>query len=132
MAEGVRGLGEGPVRPKKLGTKYPICKPLDGVAEAVGKDGNLEYLLIADSEERRFCRDPMKKAKRAEFLRRYSKIREGKPRQNVVESSGKTIRDVAEAIGEDERTVQRLLKLNDLIPELQALVSQDKLSQTAA
>ncbi len=31
----------------------------------------LEYLLIADNEERRSCQDPIKKAKRAEFLKRY-------------------------------------------------------------
>ncbi len=40
--------------------------------------------------------------------------------------------DVAEAIGEDVRTTQNLLKLNDLIPTLQKLVSQDLLGQNAA
>lgn len=35
----------------------------------------------------------------------------------------KTLTDVAEAIGEDYKTTQRLLKLNDLIPELQQLFS---------
>ena len=91
-----------------------------------------EYLMIADNEERRYCQDPVKKAKRAEFLKRYWGVRQGKKRQNVVESSGKTIGDIAEAVGEDERTVQRLLKLNDLIPPLQDLVSRGRLAQTAA
>jgi ParB family chromosome partitioning protein len=91
-----------------------------------------EYLMIADNEERRYCQDPVKKAKRAEFLKRYWGVRQGKKRQNVVESSGKTIADIAEAVGEDERTVQRLIRLNDLIPPLQDLVSRGRLGQTAA
>lgn len=91
-----------------------------------------EYLMIADNEERRYCQDPVKKAKRAEFLRRYWGVRQGKKRQNVVESPGKTIADIAEAVGGDERTVQRLLKLNNLIRPLQDLVSRGKLAQTAA
>lgn len=111
---------------KELGMEKVPVQIVDGEPEY------LEYLLIADNEERRVCNDPVKKAKRAEFLKRYWGVREGKKRQNVVESSGKTISDVAEAIGEDVRTTQRLLKLNDLIPELQELVSQAKLSQTAA
>ena len=40
--------------------------------------------------------------------------------------------DVAEAIGETEKNVKRLLKLNDLIPPLQDLVSSGRLAQTAA
>ncbi len=93
-----------------------------------------EYLLIADNEERRQGDgdNPMKKARRAKFLKEYWDVRQGKKRQNVVESSGKSILDVAEAIGEDERTTQRLLKLNDLIPNLQTLVANGKLTQTAA
>jgi ParB family chromosome partitioning protein len=47
-------------------------------------------------------------------------------------NSAKTLQDVAKAIGEDERTTKRLLKLNDLIEPLQKLVSVQKLSQTAA
>lgn len=44
----------------------------------------------------------------------------------------KKLADVAQAIGEDEKTTKRLLKLNDLIPELQALVSSGRLGTTAA
>lgn len=92
-----------------------------------------EYMLIADNEERRQSDDdPIRKAKRAKFLKEYWGARQGKKRQNVVESSGKSLADVAEAIGEDIRTAQRLLKLNDLIEPLQSLVSVGKLSQTAA
>jgi len=92
-----------------------------------------EYLLIADNEERRQeDNDPIKKAKRAKFLKRYWNIKRGPKvdlRQNVV---NRGINDVAEAIGEDVRTTQRLLKLNDLIPEFQKLVSEKKLGTTAA
>jgi len=103
-----------------------------------------EYLMIADNEERRYCQDPVRKAKRAEFLRRYWGVREGAGRpkklvQNALINSGsdasisrKTLADLAEGIGESVDTVKRLLKLNDLIPPLQGLVSRGKLAQTAA
>ncbi|SHF66053.1 ParB-like nuclease domain-containing protein [Desulfofundulus australicus DSM 11792] len=96
-----------------------------------------EYLLIAENDERRQSdNDPMKKARRAKFLREYWGIREGRPTkklgQNVLVNSGKTLDDIAEAIGEERKTTQRLLKLNDLIPEFQALVSSGKLGTTAA
>lgn len=101
-----------------------------------GDPDYLEYLLIADNEERRVCNDPIKKAKRAEFLKRYWGVKNeaGRPKklpQNAVINC-KTMVAVAEAIGESVDSTQRLLKLNDLIPELQQLVSQGKLSQTAA
>lgn len=111
---------------KELGLEKVPVVIVDGDPEY------LEYLLIADNEERRICSDPIKKAKRAEFLKRYWGVRQGKKPQNAVESSGKTIGDVAKAIGESVDSTQRLLKLNDLIPELQQLVSESKLSQTAA
>jgi len=90
-----------------------------------------EYLLIAENVERRgeAESDPMKKARIAKFLKEYWNVRDGKPRQNVAV---KTMDDVAEAIGEDRRNAQRLLKLNDLIPEIQFLVSSGKLGTTTA
>lgn len=101
-----------------------------------------EYLLVADNEERRVCQDPVKKAKRAEFLARYWDVREGRtnpkgstvaPREGQnVPHERKTLADVAEALGESEKSIKRLLKLNDLTPSLQHLVSQGKLGQTAA
>ena len=93
----------------------------------------LEYLLIADNEERRYCDDPIKKAKRAEFLKRYWGVREGRPEKlgkNYPVS--KTLDDVARAVNENRENLKKLLKLNDLIPALQDLVSQGRLSQTAA
>ncbi|MCL6477046.1 MAG: ParB N-terminal domain-containing protein [Peptococcaceae bacterium] len=94
-----------------------------------------EYLLIADNEERRQSDDdPMKKARRAAFLKKYWDVRHKshnlKGQNGLLES--KTMKDVANAIGEDESTTKRLLKLNDLIPELQALVSSGELGTTAA
>lgn len=99
-----------------------------------------EYLLIADNHERRQADDdPIRKAKRAKFLKEYWNVRVGNPhyiqlRQNVVikNSENKTLKDIAQAINENERTTQRLLKLNDLIPELQSLVSMGKLGTIAA
>ncbi|MEW6447178.1 MAG: hypothetical protein AB1426_03690 [Bacillota bacterium] len=70
-------------------------------------------------------------------LKRYWGVREGSanPKGTVVPREGrnvpherKTLADVAEALGETEKNLKRLLKLNDLIPELQQLVSRGKLS----
>jgi ParB family chromosome partitioning protein len=60
-------------------------------------------------------------------LKQYFNVRDGNtnpkgttiPRQGqFVPDAGKTMNDVAEAIGEDLATTQRLLKINDLISEL--------------
>ncbi|MGB9848826.1 MAG: ParB N-terminal domain-containing protein [Moorellaceae bacterium] len=92
-----------------------------------------EYLLVADNEERRICHDPMKKAKRAKFLKEYWEVRRGGDRKSKVENLPlKTLSSIAEVIGESEFTTKQLLKLNDLVPSLQTLVSEGKLSQTAA
>lgn len=92
-----------------------------------------EYLLIADNEERRQDdNDPMKKAKRAEFLKNYWGVKQGGDRKSKEQNALlKTVEDIANAIGEDKFTTKRLLKLNDLIPELQALISSGKLGTTA-
>lgn len=89
-----------------------------------------EYLLIAENVERRGQAesDPIKKARIAKFLKEYWGVREGRP--NKLGQNG-TVSDIAEAIGETERTTKRILKLNDLIPELQQLVSEGKLGTTA-
>ncbi|WP_031407362.1 hypothetical protein [Geobacillus vulcani] len=92
-----------------------------------------EYLLIAENVERRGQAetDPIKKARIAQFLKEYWGVRRGKPKTEQ-NAPIKTIDDVGEAIGEDRHTTKRLLKLNDLIPELQSLVSAGKLGTTAA
>ncbi|MBT9147782.1 MAG: Chromosome-partitioning protein Spo0J [Syntrophomonadaceae bacterium] len=97
-----------------------------------------EYLLIADNEERRQDdTDPIRKAKRAKFLAEYWGVRRGgdrrpKYQRDILSLCSKNLEDVAGAIGEDVRTTKRLLKLNDLIPPLQALVSSGALGQSAA
>ncbi|MBT9140303.1 MAG: Chromosome-partitioning protein Spo0J [Dehalococcoidia bacterium] len=106
-----------------------------------------EYLLIADNEERRQDdTDPIRKAKRARFLAEYWGVRLGKggdrgnqytgkisevPKE-IISLGTKSLEDVAEAISEDVRTTKNILKLNDLIPPLQTLVSSGTLGQTAA
>lgn len=92
-----------------------------------------EYLLIAYNTERRgeAEKDPIKKARQAQFLKEYWGIKkhgDGTIRQNGERS----MKDVQDSIGESERSTQRLIKLNDLIPELQSLVSLGKLGTTAA
>src|SRR5699024_6159871 len=42
-----------------------------------------------------------------------------------------TNKDIGNIINSDERTTKRIMKLNDLIPELQNLVSEGKLGATA-
>jgi len=122
-------------------------------------EGEAEYLLIADNEERRqIDDDPIRKAKRAKFLKEYWEINRGGDRklsdnsdkiskgqivplmncqtichkEQIILDTKKNLVDVAQAIGENEKTTKRLLKLNDLIPELQAFVSSGKLGTTVA
>lgn len=92
-----------------------------------------EYMLIAENTERRgeAESDPIKKAHIIEFMRSWWDVVSHRPKggQNV---QVKTTADVAEFIGESVKTTQRLLKLNELIPQLQRLVSTGKLGTTSA
>ncbi|KRG13370.1 hypothetical protein ACA30_15850 [Virgibacillus soli] len=94
-----------------------------------------EYLLIAENVERRGQAetDPIKKSRIANFLREYWGVKNGTNQHDRVRQSGggKTINDVAETIGENRRSTERILKLHDLIPQLQRLVSAGKLGTTA-
>lgn len=99
-----------------------------------------EYLLIAENVERRGQAesDPIKKARIAQFLKEYWGVRDGSanPKGTKIgegqNAFTKKVSDIAETIGETERTTKRILKLNDLIPQLQKLVSSGKLGTTAA
>lgn len=100
-----------------------------------------EYLLIAENTERRGQAesDPIKKGNIAKFMKDwwlrqevFMEGRGGDRKSSDIMSVGKSISDVAEFIGESTKTTQRLLKLNDLIPEIQQLVSSGKLGTTAA
>lgn len=92
-----------------------------------------EYMLIAENTERRgeAEADPVKKGRQAAFLKDYWKIKNNGD-QSTRQNGGRCIKDVAEVIGESERTTQRLMKLNHLIPEIQSLVSSGELGTTAA
>ncbi|MFE4199337.1 DUF3102 domain-containing protein [Aneurinibacillus aneurinilyticus] len=91
-------------------------------------------MLIAENVERRGEAepDPVKKGRIAAFLKEYFGIKHGGDRSSGQNGNLKTTADIAETIGESEKTTRRLLKLNDLIPEIQALVSSGNLGTTAA
>lgn len=92
-----------------------------------------EYMLIAENTERRgeAETDPIKKARIAKFLTEYWDVKHGGNRASGHNGHLKTTADIAEALGESEKTTRRLIKLNDLIPELQQLISDGKLGTTA-
>lgn len=89
-----------------------------------------EYMLIAENTERRgeAESDPIKKAHIAQFLKEWWGVNQG----TRTELGQNGITEIAEFIGESERTTKRLLKLNELIPQLQRLVSTGKLGTTSA
>jgi hypothetical protein len=92
-------------------------------------------LLIAENVERRGQAetDTMKKARIAGFLKEYWGVKNGGDRKSVEQNAQlKTTEDISEVINESYHQTRRLLKLNDLIPELQQLVSEGKLGTTAA
>lgn len=88
-----------------------------------------EYLLIAENVERRGQAetDPIKKSRIASFLKEYWNVRNGVGRNLGQNGLG----DIVDTIGENERTTKRILKLHDLIPQLQTLISEGKLGTTA-
>lgn len=94
-----------------------------------------EYLLIAENIERRGEAepDPIKKARIGQFLKEYWGVKRGGDRKsNPQNGEMKTAHDVSDAIGVQAKHLGRVLKLNDLIPELQTLVSSGNLGTTAA
>lgn len=93
-----------------------------------------EYLLIAENVERRgeAESDPMKKARIAKFLKEYWGVRGGRPKKLPPLGEEKTAKDIADAIGVSAKHLDRVLRLNELIPELQELVSLGKLGTRSA
>jgi hypothetical protein len=89
---------------------------------------------LAENTERRgeSENDPVKKSRQAQFLKEYWEIKNNGDRKSAGPMVRRSMKDVAEAINLDERSTRRLLKLNDLIPEIQLLVSSEKLSVRAA
>jgi hypothetical protein len=79
----------------------------------------------------------VKKAKRAKFIKRYWGVHQGRIESIQKENSSpfgneKTLDDIAAAVGESRDNIKKILKLNELIPELQELVSSGSMGQTAA
>ncbi|OPH47605.1 hypothetical protein BC351_10460 [Paenibacillus ferrarius] len=91
-----------------------------------------EYMLIAENTERRGEAegDPIKKARIIQFLKDYWNIKKGS--RSDLGPKVRSSKEMADYIGEDERTTRRLAKLNELIPQLQSLVSSGKFSVRAA
>lgn len=112
---------------KELGfTEVPV--------EIIDKDEwEAEYLLIAENVERRGQAElnPIKKARIAGFLKEYWEVQRGGD-QIAKGHNVRSVSGIAEAIGETPKTTQRLLKLNDLIPQFQRMVSSGKLGTTSA
>lgn len=91
-------------------------------------------MLIAENIERRgeAEQDPIRKGRFAGFLKEYWGVKNGGNRSVGQNTPLKTRQDVADYIGESLEKTKTLLKLNDLIPELQKLVSSGTLGTTAA
>ncbi len=66
-------------------------------------------------------------------MKEYWGVKNGTNQHDRVRQNGggKTTKDIADFIGEPKRNTERILKLHDLIPELQDLVSEGKLGTTA-
>src|SRR5690625_1586699 len=92
-----------------------------------------EYLLIAENVERRGQAetDPIKKSRIANFLKEYWGVQQGSRSDLSQNGTSKGFKDISNIINESRTGTHRILKLNDLIPELQELVSQGKLGTTA-
>ncbi|WP_144461137.1 hypothetical protein [Siminovitchia fortis] len=89
-------------------------------------------MLIAENVERRGQAetDPIKKSRIANFLKEYWGVKQGR-KKNRQNGGIKNTEDIADFIGEPTRNTERLMKLHDLIPQLQRLVSAGKLGTTA-
>ncbi|MCL6559439.1 MAG: ParB N-terminal domain-containing protein, partial [Firmicutes bacterium] len=89
-------------------------------------------LLIKDNLLRRQLNE-MQVAKLIRVLKEQFGVKPGKP-VSGKNGTGKhdKMSELTALTGMNERQIQRLDKLNDLIPELQALVSSSKLGSTAA
>ena len=113
----------------KIAQKQQIKRvPVRVVTDAT--DQELLYLLVSANEARRGTeKDLIKKAKKIKVLYDYFGVRHGNNQRtrHAVASS----KEAATIAGLSTRTLQRLLKLLELIPELQELVSKRVIGLTA-
>lgn len=94
-----------------------------------------EYLLIDDNEERRQDdKNPIKKAKRANFLKEYWGVKHGDNQYSRIPQNGesKTAAGIAKTIGTDAAHLSRLSKrpYSKLPLGLRNLLARGKLSTT--
>ncbi|MGC8487338.1 MAG: ParB/RepB/Spo0J family partition protein [Clostridia bacterium] len=97
-------------------------------------DTEAERLLIADNLLRRQITDPMAKARLIRRFKELHEIRQGARTDLVRETVHKTSAlsaEVAAGVGLKDRQARNLYNLTKLIPELQALVSEKRLSVVA-
>jgi ParB family transcriptional regulator, chromosome partitioning protein len=94
------------------------------VIESATEEELLYLLVMANDARRGDEKDPIRKARKIKVLYDYWGITVGRPKSGQDDHNRKTRRDVANLVGEGERTARRLLRLLDLIPELQELVSR--------
>lgn len=90
-------------------------------------DADLLYLLVSSNEARRGTEeDLMCRARRASVLFEYWGVKRGRPAEKEIgQADRKSADEVAcEMLGTSARTVRRLLKLLELIPDMQELVSK--------
>src|SRR5690625_5222072 len=115
----------------KIATGLGLKNVLDQMIGVVASQA--EYLLIAENVERRGQAetDPNKKSRITNFLKECWEVRHSGDRASDNNGHLKTLDNIAETIGETKRNTRHVMKLNDLIPELQDLVSAGKLGSTA-
>jgi ParB family transcriptional regulator, chromosome partitioning protein len=95
----------------------------------VATEEEIMYLLIMSNEARRGKeQDAMKEARKVKFLKDFWGIRHG---NNGTFHSEKSYEDIAKEVGKSVATVHRLERLNELIPELQEMVSDGKIGLLA-
>lgn len=93
-------------------------------------DTEAERLLIADNLLRRQITDPMAKARLIRRLKELNGTKVGRPIQTLENNSALSA-ELAAGVGLKDRQARNLYNLTKLIPELQALVSEKRLSVVA-
>ena len=95
------------------------------------EDENDVLMKLIETNFGRMKNDPIKQAKWVEEYEKLKGVRQGSAggseRHNVA---GVTQDDIAKELGVDRKTVQRLKSLLKLNPDLQALISEGKISAT--
>lgn len=89
-----------------------------------------ERLLIADNVLRRQITNPMEQARLIRRLKELHGVKRGPKSESQGTSNSVKMTEIAETVGVGGETAKRLDRLNDLIPELQAMISTGELRTT--